>query len=44
MFKTIKKHLILLWEAFKEGEAKAWLRAKKGISLEEKVFGKKKSD
>jgi hypothetical protein len=37
MIKTIKKHLILLWEAFKEGEARAWLRAKKGITLEEKV-------
>jgi hypothetical protein len=39
--KKIKKHLRLLWEAMKEGEIGMRKRMKQGISLEEKVFGKK---
>jgi len=38
---SIKKHLRLLWEAFKEGEVGMRQRMRQGISLEEKVFRKK---
>jgi hypothetical protein len=44
MLKTIKKHLILLWEAYKEGEIGLSKRIKDEMSLREKVNQERKHD